>query len=359
MKGGMPAKEQHQPLSHDQATSDITPVSESQSSSPANALHDLETHDSALKALEKARSIANITERSIRCAEIMKALCKAGRVDEAIALLYPEPGQVRNYEISAIFSNCQLNYTDALLRIQTLGADDDASTAIGAYLRDNVEIAKLNEFLGNEDFKRLADRIAKQFPGYLSNEIAGFLELNIKRQLLNDETNPNSYRNILDVATTYRKTGVLDDAGLMQVLSACSNTSTFDKWEMIENLVGPAPANSDTDVERKRIIKEMITEDAAKTVETILKSNSQDLTEDTAHLVKEWGNVDSNALTKWYESQKDKLTPSQKDDFSYGFAMVADSFNEKEQAIRWVNMIANDQLRKKVIDKLRLDNTAQ
>jgi hypothetical protein len=218
----------------------------------------------------------DIDQRSGLAADIIKRLCLGGFTQEAWRLIESDPGQVRDFQLTAFFENAQINTVDAFARMQECRFNSDIQIAFSCYL-SRFELAEINVLLQDpryqEIFKELRDR---SYPNLISNSLSMAFQNKIIDAPYLDQMD------LLKQATKSHSDGMLNDSGFAGVLKLARQISSEERWDVMNIL-----NSNDRHVRvlRDQIIADMIRRDAVAALDLVISTTGSSRLQDTQTLL--------------------------------------------------------------------------
>lgn len=296
------------------------------------------TPESARRKLEEARAIPNLRERANECRKIIAALCEAGFPEEAWSLIETNPGIVRSSELFAFFSSSGLTLEALSGKMEGLLYDGESSEALGGYF-SSLSLAEMASLV-TRDRKALGS-----LPGMDDRGLKRAITEDLLNKLSAAKSGKNDPVEVLRTAVDFHRGGLVTDFGLASILKIDPTRDTFQKYQALSAAVENTGPGIEASEVRNDFIRDMIYEDAPRTMETVVLSRGQKGLNDLATAVERYELIDPVRAVKWYDENLTRLSPAQQDAASIAFFRSALRDVTPDKASTWLERIQNPQMK--------------
>ncbi len=305
------------------------------------------TPELAKQRIEEYSRVTNINERAMLFRQLMIDLCQAGYTEEAWALINDHAGKVRDYQRQAFFQTAKLPQAEIMAKIRELevnGYAGEQLDAMGAYM-EQFGFTEVSELVQSPDFLAITAKTRAESLGWFHNTMAAyFLSKSHECKSESEQTG------LVESARMFFSDGLIGDENLIGILRRADAVSPFEKWKIMSDTV--TRPIEDRDFDGAKIIDEMVTADAPKSLDLIAKWENDPSGSFLTKALRVWSNQEPESAAKWFETNRAQLSPQQLDAASQGFCEQALIYKERNGAIRWAEQIKDPKLRARTLERV-------
>jgi hypothetical protein len=282
-------------------------------------------------AREKINQIAdsntNITVKCVETGKILRDLVNDGYIDEAWSFVSPNPGSLRQYQISCIYE-CDLNVNKKLEWLKVLDENEKRDAIYGI-----IKCLSIND-LKTFDFKSIGANSSIKADALRDSMLAKLNEIKY-------QDGPNK-ENLLLISWQLFGDEAIGDEEMSNILVFGRLANYNAEWDKFKNSkldIGNYPEIS------KALINGMINENAYNTMNTVAFDSKLSNNFFIAQTLQEYFRQDSSGANDWISTNLHKLEPSKRDVAVSTAIKVALSGFEKQTATQWLTHITDPTLK--------------
>lgn len=283
---------------------------------------------------------SDIGKRCLFSSMLISQLCENGFTEEAWDMIDREYGDVRGGELGTFFNKANLPLNVLLNKIPALDVHGDKSTAFSAILT-RYDLKDLEKLLSSPEMVSFMNQNMKDKFGL---QVSGSVSVSI--QLAIHEKSGEEFKNILEIASRFNSSGLLDANDLMLILSKSDRIqNAFEKWDIVEMVQPVSRYEPDTRRQRDDLIYTMVRSNSSLAMNQILESGGVQKTNDIHAAIRAWTAMDSKGASDWFRANRANLSSENSNKIASAFATEAMNSAELEGAQLWAGQITDAQLR--------------
>lgn len=289
----------------------------------------------------------DIEKRSKFCSDLIAKLCRSGRSSEAWSLIDPDFGNIRRAGIVGYFASSDDSVAELVAKMRELDPKSDFQAAYTG-LAFRFPLEDLTKFLTSIDFKKFSDEVTDyDMKKGISNALSGSLQLDLIRAGTQDQI-----LTTLGAARSLHDSDFLSQEMFMNLLIKKNTGDAFSKWGFVEGLDENSEWGADSLQARGQLILSMISEDASRAIEILLKNDGIRSEADLDSAISLWSSMDSGSASAWFSAHKGALDANKLDRIASGFSNAAMESKEFESARLWAQQVTNSETKGKLLGKI-------
>ena len=313
---------------------------------PKGGIPDDITPDQAKQLLEDFfRKTPKMDERKMFASALLRKLCEAGFSEEAWNVIPEELSSIRSAMLREYFAHAELAPQDLLVKIGKM--DSDISESFTGYL-SRFSARELAGVLSSPDLKNLVTQMGPERAGQLqvSRSTGGVL----KRQLSDD---PAANAVVIEVAGELKAKGLLSSSNYVDVVIQDKTRDDFQKWEKLRSIdLGTGNEKEAIRDAKREIIAGMCQKNSAGTIDQLLTSPQTDKEHNIGVAVDYWLYIDPKTATGWYEENRFKLHPQDRNLVAAAFSNEMIKSRDFDRAKVWIEQISDPAARERAHGKV-------
>lgn len=313
---------------------------------PKGGVPDNVTPEQAKQLLEDFfRKTPKMDERKAFATALLRKLCKAGFSEEAWNIIPEDLSSIRTAMLRDYFAHAELAPRDLLVKIGEM--DSDISEGFSGYL-SRFSAAELPDLLSSPDLKSLLAQMGPERADQL--QISRNTGVLLKRQLVDD---PVANTAVLEVAGELKAMGLLSSSHYVDVVIRDKTRDDFQKWEILQS-IDPGTGKERKAIQNAKgeIISAMCQKNPADTMDQMLISSQADKEQNIGAAVDHWLYLDPKAATGWFEENRSKLNPADRNLVAAAFSNEMMESREFDRAKVWIEQISDPAAKERAYGKL-------
>lgn len=286
----------------------------------------------------------NINERACVSSAIIAILCRQGYTEEAWEIVDKNPGQLREFEIGAIFLSDLGPMSNLVNKLETLNDPNEKSEAFRSLITSRP--TEILDF----DFSKISVVSPQEKVG---------IAMGIISAMKNSDSLPggvDTTESLLKKAVDLVKEHKLDPSNLTSILNYDYNIDVSNKWKILEGLKDGIAPNEVEQIYSNAVLK-MINSDMNKTMDLICSTPStKNSVPIISRAITAMYDADPEQANNWVTNHLPSLDPGTGQRIVVRVAQVAIKNGEFETAQQWTNRLLNPGVKQQVIDQI---NAAQ
>jgi len=289
---------------------------------------------------------SDLNLRSQLLSEILIKLCKNGHSLEAFDLIDPGFGNVRSSGLFTFFNAADLPQEKLLQMIGQCNVKGDVSSSL-AGLFSRYPPAELETLVTLPGMSKLVTDSKNSGQDVNMNS-----NLSRSLQLAPFEHNASAIQ-VTTAAMELNSKGFLKPTDVMIISKYDSPENVFQKWDQLKSLSSDdSQEKSWLREKRDKIIENMITADAPKTMEALTKNESPDQMRDMWAAIGRWNRADAEGAADWYAKNSSGFSSQQQALVAGSFSSEAFQAGEFDGARMWANQIKDPEARAGALKKI-------
>lgn len=299
----------------------------------------------AAATLKKIESLPDIKKRREQSYLVIHDLCKAGYHEEAWALIDPNSGLVRKWELAAFFEHSDLDMPQLIEKLNALTYKDEVTEALNTQL-SSLSLTEVKKFIKDNAFTAYVS--SKQ------HEEPFFLQKLLQQDLLTRASSSieASKSESLQQAIQWHAEGLVDEKSLIKIVARDPNPDPWQRWDLLSKYIKSTNSESFPGAVRVGAIDRMVETDAKKAVEFLTGGEGEQGAWDLLRGIRKWTAIDPTATNDWYQANKASLSDIQRDAAVEAFYDLARQYGEVEGAASWANQIGDPEKKKTLLRQL-------
>lgn len=270
------------------------------------------------------------TDRLNNLMGVVETMAGSGHAEDAITKIIKTfgPGESRSMLVNQVFTFS--NSSEGMEVTYSLLEFDDERDAACRGLAENLSKLASPDQLDLSKFS------------YLGPRIPSLIATVIERYVIN-----NSSGSAEELSTAFKQSfkSIITPEIESEAISKIMSIAPFDCWDHL------AERGLETlDVDRNKLVYEMIYNDPAKTLEKLSSTSKLDGLFTSAFSM--WMKNDASQPIEWLEQNKNVISPAQKDAAIQGITIYALDQHEYQVAAQWAQQIQNEKARVAVIQEI-------
>ncbi len=293
----------------------------------------------------------DITKKSAACADVISELCRNGYTNEAWDLIDSGYGTVRDSQLAAFFSGADLDNQSLLFKIEGLEKHEITLGMLG-YLH-RIKDDGMHDKLSSPEFQAFIDSLRAK------NMLTGVdtaLSVTLRTQLAESDASAN--RSLLESASLMNSSGLIGTYSMMDLVYRADIGDAFEKWEFVERIDPAEQENRRAQNVRVRLISELVRQDAAKALGTILQTPGKQGFADLSNAMEEWMSIDADGASKWVLANRPGLHQGKQNAVANALFTKALNFGEYDTARQWAESMHDPKMKANMMRALEARGAA-